>query len=132
MVELPRVLVVMAVHAQQLPVAAVGRVVVVVVVAVVDRQFLHVGAGELAGAAATDPRVHLERPLAVSLLALGGRAARFGDDAVQAGVVGLGHQGVPATRTPSATIRYSTGSAAMPLPLSLLRCSTCSGVSSLR
>src|SRR5690606_30770279 len=132
MVELPRVLVVMAVHAQQLPVAAVGRVVVVVVVAVVDRQFLHVGAGELARAAAADPRVHLQRPLAVAFLALGGRATRVGDDAVEAGIVGRGHHGAPATCTPSATIRYSTGCAGMPLPLSLLRCSTCSGVSSLR
>src|SRR5690606_16385284 len=34
--------------------------------------------------------------------------------------------------TPSATIRYSTDAAGMPLPLSLLKCSTCSGVSSLR
>src|SRR5690606_33805035 len=64
-VDLPRVLVVVAVHAQQLPVAAIGRVVVVVVVAVVDRQLVHVGAGELARAAPADPRVHLQRPLAV-------------------------------------------------------------------
>src|SRR5690606_41357769 len=65
-------------------------------VAVVDRQFLHVGAGELARAAAADPRVHLERPLAVALLALGCRAAGFSDDAVQAGVVGRWHYGVAA------------------------------------
>src|SRR5688500_13038624 len=68
-VELARVLVVVAVHAQELPVAAVGRIVGVVVVTVVDCQFLQIGAGELARAAPADPRVHLQRALAVALLA---------------------------------------------------------------
>jgi hypothetical protein len=54
LLELPLVFVVVAVQAQQLPVAAVGRVVVMVVVLVVDRQLVHVRVIELAGAAAAD------------------------------------------------------------------------------
>ena len=49
--------VVVAIEAQQLPVAAVGGVVVVVVVAVVNGEFGDVFAGEFALAAAADPGV---------------------------------------------------------------------------
>mgnify|MGYP006195380819 CR=1 FL=1 len=73
-VDMARMLVVVAVHAQQLPVAAVGRIEIVVVVAVVHGEFLHVGAGELARTAAADPRVHLQRALAIALVALLGVA----------------------------------------------------------
>jgi hypothetical protein len=52
-------LAVVAVQAQQLPVAAVGRIVVVIVVAVVDGELAHIGARELAGAAPADPGVYL-------------------------------------------------------------------------
>ena len=87
-VDVTRVFVVVAVNAQQLPIAAVGRIVTVVVVAVMHRQLLQVGAGELARATAADPRIHLQRPLAIALVALFGTAPRFGDDTVQLGVVG--------------------------------------------
>src|SRR5690606_30505696 len=90
-VDQARMLVVVTVHAQQLPVAAVGRVVVVVVVAMVDCQLLQVGAGEIARAAAAGPRIHLQGALAVALLALRRTATRLGDDAVEPGVVGHGH-----------------------------------------
>ena len=59
--QLPLVLVVVAVHAQQFPVAAIRRIVIVIVIAVMDRQFAKVGAGKFAGAATTDPRIELER-----------------------------------------------------------------------
>jgi len=55
--QLPLVFVVMAVEAQQLPVAAIGQVVVVVVVPVMNGQLTKVGACEFAAAAATDPRI---------------------------------------------------------------------------
>ena len=77
------VLVVVAIQAQQFPVAAVGRVVVVVVVAVVDGEFAQVGVGEAARTAAADPGVDLQRLLAVALIALFGGTARFGDDFVE-------------------------------------------------
>lgn len=82
-------LVVVAVQAQQLPVAAVGRVVVVIMVAVMHGQLLHVGAREFAHAAPADPRIHFQGTFAVAALALVGGAARFGDDFVQPGRVGL-------------------------------------------
>jgi len=78
-----RVLVVVAIHAQQLPVAAVRRVAVVVVVAMVHGQLLQIGAGELARAAPAEPRIHLQRALAIALVALFGIAPRLGDDAVE-------------------------------------------------
>ena len=77
-----------AVRAQQLPVAAVGRIVVVVAVAVMDLEQLQVGVRERARATAADPRVELERLLAVALLTPGSRAASFRNDAVQAASVG--------------------------------------------
>src|SRR5260221_4759385 len=81
----------MAVHAQQLPVAGVGRVVVVIVVAVVDGQFAHVGARELAGAAPADPGVDLQRLLPVAAFAFLGGAAGVGDDAVELAGVACAH-----------------------------------------
>lgn len=79
--------IVVAIHAQQFPVAAIGRVVVVFVVAVVHREFLQIGAGELARATPADPRIHLQRTLAIPFVALLGGAAGFSDDAVELGVI---------------------------------------------
>src|SRR5262249_13992743 len=88
--QLPLVLVVMAVQAQQLPVAAVRRVVVVIVVAVVDRKLAQVGAGGFAAAAAADPPIDLEGLFPVPLFTLPGGGTSLGQDAIElAGVVGL-------------------------------------------
>jgi len=81
--QLPLVLVVMAVQAQQFPVAPIGRIVVVVMIPVMDRQLAQVGPCEFAAAATADPRIDLERLLPVSLFALCGGTARFGHHAVQ-------------------------------------------------
>ena len=59
---------IVAVHAEQLPVAAVGRVVVVVVVLVVDRQLAQARPCKLASAAATDVRIQLQRKRSVGAL----------------------------------------------------------------
>src|SRR5262249_43448073 len=88
---LPLVLIVMAIQAQQLPIATVRRIVVVVVVAVMYGQLAQVLVGELAAAAPADPGVDLERLLAVAALALRGVAAGFGEDAVQLAGVACGH-----------------------------------------
>ena len=61
------VLVFVTVGAQQLPVAPIGRVVVVVVVPMMNFQELQVGVGELATTAPAYPRINLECPLAVAL-----------------------------------------------------------------
>ena len=84
---LPLVLVLVAIGAQQLPVAAIGRIVVMVVIPMMYLEQLQVRVGELAAAAAADPGIHLERPLAVAVLTLVTRASRLGDDPVQMGVV---------------------------------------------
>ena len=63
-------LVIMTIQAQQLPVAAVRWIIVMVVVLMVDREFLHVRVVELPRAPATDPRIHLQRLAPVRLLAL--------------------------------------------------------------
>ena len=67
--QLPLVFVVMAVQAQQFPVAAIGRVVVVIMVPVMNGQLTKVGVCEFAAAAAADPRIDLERLLSVTLFA---------------------------------------------------------------
>src|SRR5688572_18827593 len=56
----PRMLVLVAVDAQQLPVRAVGRIVVVVAVLVVHRELAQALAVELARAARADPRQDLQ------------------------------------------------------------------------
>ena len=76
--QLPLVFVVMAVQAQQLPVAAIGRVVVVIVVPVMNGQLAKVGAFELTRAATADPRIDLERLLSVTLFALCSSTACLG------------------------------------------------------
>ncbi len=65
------VFVVMAIQAQQFPVAAIRRVVVVVVVFVVNRELTQVGTGEFTRTAATNPREQFECAFAVALFALG-------------------------------------------------------------
>ena len=54
---MPRVLIVVTVEAQQLPVAPIGGIVVVVVVPVVDREFAQLFAAKFAPTAPTDPRI---------------------------------------------------------------------------
>ena len=76
--QLPLVLVVMAVQAQQFPVAAIGRVVVVIVVPVMYGQLTKVGVCEFARAATADPRIDLERLLSVTLFALCSSTACLG------------------------------------------------------
>src|SRR5215471_15498566 len=82
-------LVIVAVDAKQLPVAAVGRIVVVVVIAMMNGELPDRRCVEFAAASPADPRVDLERPLAISLFALIARASRFGDDAVEPRMIGL-------------------------------------------
>src|SRR5437764_517386 len=81
--QLPLMFVVMAVQAQQFPVAAIRRVVVVIVVAVMNRQLAKVGVRKFPGAATADPRIDLERLLAITLLTLFGSATGLGHDAVE-------------------------------------------------
>ena len=82
------VFVVVAIQAQQFPVAAIERIVVVIVVLVVHRQLAQARAGKLPTAASADPREQFERPLAVGFLALAAVPARLLDDAVKSGVIG--------------------------------------------
>jgi len=86
-IDIPRVLVVVAIDAQQFPVASIGRVEIVIVVPMVHGQLLQVGPRELPTATAADPRIHLQRPLAITLAAPLGIARGAGDDAVEFGVV---------------------------------------------
>lgn len=68
------VLIIVAVETEQLPVAPVGRVIIVVVVFVMDGELAQFLAVKFAPAVATDPRKHLERLLSIGLLqpSLGG------------------------------------------------------------
>ena len=86
-------LVVVAIHAQQLPVATVGRIVVMIVIAVMNRQFAQVGAREFARTAAADPRIHFQGLFAVAQIALSGMAQLITDHLVEFGVIGFGFLG---------------------------------------
>jgi hypothetical protein len=88
--QLPLVFIVVAIKAQQFPVAAIGRVVVVVVVSMMHRQLAQVGMREFAGTTAADPRIDLEGALPIALFALLGVAARVSHQPVEfARVVGI-------------------------------------------
>ena len=64
-VQVAGVLVVVAVDAQQFPVAAVGRIVHVIMVFVMDRQLAQFFAGEIPAAFCADPREDLQGPFSV-------------------------------------------------------------------
>jgi len=63
-------LIVVAVETKQLPVAPVGRVVIVIVVFVMDGELAQFLAVKFASAVSTDPRKHLERAFSIGLLQL--------------------------------------------------------------
>jgi len=65
---IPGVLVFVTVDTQQLPVAAVRRIVVVIVILVMDREFSNLSPREFSPAPGTDPRKNLERSLPIGLL----------------------------------------------------------------
>ena len=67
---IPLVLIVVTVETEQLPVTPVGRIIVVVVVLVMDRELAQLLAVKFASAVRTDPRKHFERVLSVTLLQL--------------------------------------------------------------
>ena len=67
---IPLVLIVVAVETEQLPVAPIGRIVVVVVVLVMDRELAQLLAVKFASAVRTDPGKHFERLFSIGLLQL--------------------------------------------------------------
>jgi hypothetical protein len=80
----PLMLIVMAVQTQKLPVAAVGRVVIMVMIAVMYGQFAQILMIELARATSTHPRIELQCLLAITALALIDIAPRGGHDLIEA------------------------------------------------
>ena len=81
--KIPGVLVVVTIQTQQLPVAAVGRVVVVVVVLVVDRKFTELLARELAPAMRADPGKKLQRSFPIGLFSQFLATPSLADDLVR-------------------------------------------------
>ena len=61
-------LIIVAVETEQLPVAPIGRVVIVVMVFVMDGELAQFLAIKFAPTVATDPRKHLERAFSIGLL----------------------------------------------------------------
>jgi hypothetical protein len=62
------VFIIVAVETEQLPIAPVGRVVIVVVVFVMDGELAQLLTVKFAPAVATEPWKHLERALSIGLL----------------------------------------------------------------
>ncbi len=60
--------IIVAVKAEQFPIAAIRRVIIVVVILVMDREFTELPASEFAAAPRADVGIHFERPLAIVLL----------------------------------------------------------------
>jgi len=70
LIQISRVLIVVAIETQQFPVAPVWRIVIVVVVSVMDRKLTKLFAFEFTPAARTDPGKNLERLLPITLFSL--------------------------------------------------------------
>jgi hypothetical protein len=64
----PLVLIVVTVETEQLPVAPIWRIVVVVMVLMMDRELVEFLAVKFAAAMRTDPGKHFERPLSIALV----------------------------------------------------------------
>ena len=97
--QLPLVFVVVAVQTQQLPVAAIRWIVVVIVVLVVNGQLANVAARELPGAATADPWVDLQSIVPLSLRALVSAATSLRHDAIKSSRVTFFHGGNPSRLT---------------------------------
>ena len=67
---IPLVLIVVTVETEQLPVASVGWIVIVVVVLVMNRELAQLLAVKFSSAVRTDPRKHFERLFPIGLLQL--------------------------------------------------------------
>ena len=65
---IPLMLIVVTIETEQLPVAPVGWIIIVVVVLVMDRELAQFLAVKFSSAVRTDPRKHLERLLPIGLL----------------------------------------------------------------
>ena len=74
------VFMVVTIQAEQFPVAAIGRIVVVVMVFVMDRKFAKSFPGKLAPAPRTDMRINFESPLSIAFLPKCYVAVKFGKD----------------------------------------------------
>ena len=84
----PRMLVFVTVNTKQLPVTAIEWIVVVVVVFVVHCELAQTHTGKLTGASAANMWVEFERTLSVRRFALRAVSARFGNNAVEPGLIG--------------------------------------------
>ena len=82
-VDQTRMLIVMAVNAEIFPVAAIGRIVVVIVVFVVHGQFVQVLTSELAPASSAHPGMNLERLRPIVSLAGIAVPDGLGDNSIQ-------------------------------------------------
>ena len=69
-IQISRVLIVVTIETQELPVAPVRRIVIVVMVLMMDRKLTKLFALKIAPAPRTDPGIDLERLLSIPLLPL--------------------------------------------------------------
>ena len=91
MVDVARMLVVVAVDAEQFPIAAIRRIVIVIVVAMVHGQFTDIDARKFTRATPADPWIHTQRTIPITMPTLFRRTPRVGNDTVQFVVVDGGH-----------------------------------------
>lgn len=94
--------VIVAVDTEKLPIAAIGRIIVVVVISVVYGEFMDIVMIELPGTTAANPRKKLERLFAVASFALCAATLRFSDNTIKTISVHrsglLGHELAPFSR----------------------------------
>jgi hypothetical protein len=87
LIQLTCMLVIVAIQAEQFPVAAIGRVVVMIVVLVMDRQLAQARTGKLAATSPTNPWEQFKCLLAISGCALIAVPACLGDNTVESRLI---------------------------------------------
>jgi len=115
-------LVVVTIDAEQLPVAAVGRIVIMIVIAVMNGQFTQVGQGKLPGATTANPRIYLESAFPIAIFPGFAGLSRIQHESVKAVVVYRlhGHSGFPSAGASDFVAHYSKQDKSVsvaPLPL---------------
>ena len=83
-------LAIVAVHAQQFPVAAVGRIIIVVAVFVVHRQLVQFLTGKFPAAPRAYPGQYLERSIAVKIAPAHAHLPRLRENVLQLAVIRSG------------------------------------------
>jgi hypothetical protein len=75
--------VIVAIKAQEFPIAAIGWIIIMIVIAMVNSELLKISGCKFSRAASANPRVHFERLSTIGLFTFSLIFSRVGDDLIE-------------------------------------------------